>query len=109
MDCAEDAGARGAVAICAGKEFMKENPIVNGIRYCGRTSGKEPRVFASLELQRRHTYGKQTSFGERTVWRRFSYRELGIFPTKAEAKSAVKAALDSKRVAATPKTPAPAQ
>ena len=81
-----------------GNPFKKlMNPIVNGIRYCGVVHGDEPRVFASIRLERRHTYGKHTAFGVRTVWKALSFRDLGKFSTKAEAKSAVKTALDEKR------------
>lgn len=73
------------------------NPIVNGIRYCGVIHGEEPRVFASIRLERKHTYGKHTAFGERTKWKALSYQDLGKFDTREQAKMAVKAALDSKR------------
>ena len=77
------------------------NPVVNGIRYCGVVHDKEPRVFASLRLERRHTYGKQTAFGVRTKWRAFAYRDLGRFATNDKAKSAVKSTLDELRKVAT--------
>lgn len=79
---------------------MQRNPIVNGIRYCGVVHGDEPRVFASIRLERRHTYGKHTAFGVRTKWRALSYRDLGRFDTKVAAKNAVKSVLDSKRAEA---------
>lgn len=74
-----------------------KNPIVNGTRYCGVTHGQEPRVFASIRLERRHHYGKHTAFGARTVWKAAHYIDLGHFSTKQSAKDAVKSYLDSKR------------
>lgn len=81
---------------------MKPNPIVNGIRYCGVVHGKEPRIYASIRLERRHTYGKHTAYGVRTVWKALSWRDLGAFPSKQEAKAAVAAFLDTKRELLTP-------
>jgi hypothetical protein len=73
------------------------NPIINGVRYSARTYGNEPRVFALIQLERRHTYGKHTAHGERTRWRKTGSRELGMFATRTEAKAAVKGFLDAKR------------
>lgn len=76
---------------------MKANPVINGVRYCGVTHGREPRVYASIRLERKHTYGAHTAHGARTRWRRFGFRDLGVFDTRAEAKAAVKGFLDAKR------------
>ena len=74
------------------------NPIVNGIRYCGVVhSVKDVVFYASIRLERRHTYGKHTAYGVRTRWKTLTFRELGKFPTRAEAKAAVKTFLDLKR------------
>lgn len=73
------------------------NPIVNGIRYCGVIHGKEPRIFASIRRERRHTYGKHTAFGIRTVWKAVSYIDLGVFADRELAKVSVKNWLENKR------------
>lgn len=76
---------------------MKTNPIVNGVRFCGVIHGKEPRVFASIRLERRHTYGKHTAYGERTKWKALSYVDLGVFSDLALAKVSVRNYLENKR------------
>lgn len=38
----------------------------------------------------RHTYGAHTRLGKRTVWKELFSRDLGKFPTRAEAQAAGK-------------------
>lgn len=73
------------------------NPIVNGLRYCGVVHGQEPRVYASIRIESKHTYSKRTAFGIRTVWKALRWFDLGKYATNEEAKASVKAYLNEKR------------
>lgn len=67
------------------------------MKYGYRTSKSWRGFYAYAITYTRHTYGSHTSHGKRTVWKELSSRDLGEYPTRAEAQAAGKAWVEGKQ------------